>query len=162
MNLEPQITPPKEQEEPEFAFPPERKPLQILQETERSLRLKTVETLAPILPPSMADSLEEVSEIADTSLAELAEIDLDKISDIELRPVRIFVGLTFAGFSALAMLLLLISTFAIAPELSTSERIHDYWYQYVFLVSFGIAGMFVLAREAMRDQQRKYHDYDDI
>ncbi|HEY9298991.1 MAG TPA: hypothetical protein VIQ31_22075, partial [Phormidium sp.] len=159
---EPQVTPPKEQEKSEFALPTERKPLQLLQETERSLRIQTVETLAPILPASVANSLQQASEIADTSLEELAAIDFDNISDLELRPARIFVGLTFAGFSALAILLLLIYTFAIAPELSTSERIHDYWYQYVFFVSFGIAGMFVLGREAMRDQQQKYHNSDDI
>lgn len=160
MNLEPEATPPNNPETREFASTTVRKPLELLRDTERSLRLKTVETLFPILPASAAKSLQQASSIADISLEELAEIDFDRISDAELQPARIFMGLTFAGFGALAILFLLLYTVAMYPELTPVERVRDYWYQYVFLVCFGIAGMFVLGREAMRSHKQKNQNSD--
>lgn len=153
MNLEPEVTPPSGAETTEFAEQTVRKPLEFLRDTERSLRLKTVETIAPILPAPITKSLQNASTVADTSLDELAEIDIDAISDEELRPARIFMGLTFAGFSALAIVFLMLYLTTMHPELTPLEGVSNYWYQYVFFVCLGVAGMFMLGREAMRSSK---------
>ncbi|MGH8001418.1 MAG: hypothetical protein ACREPR_18845, partial [Brasilonema sp.] len=88
--------------------------------------------------------------LAEDSLQDLAEIDLDKISDWELQPARIRVGLSFVGFGALMIVVLLLYLNTLHPELSTVQQISKYWYQYVWFVCLGVAGMFVLGREAMR------------
>ena len=103
MDLEPQPTPPITPETIEFAEPLNRKPLELLRDTEAVLRRKTVETLVPVLPPQLGNSLQEASAVAEDSLTQLAEVELDDISDFELKPARILVDLTFAGFGALAI-----------------------------------------------------------
>ena len=125
-------------------------PLVVLRDTERSLRQTAVEVLTPILPAPLAASLGEKSLVADESLDVLATIDLAAISDAELKPARIKMGLLFVGFGALAMALLLLYLDTLHPNLSTIEQIRQYWYQYIWFVSLGIAGMFMLGREAMR------------
>lgn len=135
----------------EFAQPTTtRKPLQLLRDTEALLRRPTVATLALILPPKLGNRFQATSSLADDSFNELAEIDLDNISDFELRPARIRVGLSFVGFGALMILVLLLYLNTLRPELSAGEHIRQYWYQYVWFVSLGVAGMFMLGREAMR------------
>lgn len=132
-----------------------RKPLQLLRDTEALLRRPTVATLSPILPPKLSNKFQATSSLADHSFKELAEIDLDTISDFELRPVRIRVGLSFVGFGALMILVLLLYLNTLHPELSTGEQIRQYWYQYVWFVSLGVAGMFMLGREAMRPMPKR-------
>ena len=132
-----------------------RKPLQLLRDTEALLRRPTVATLSPILPPKLSNKFQATSSLADDSFKELAEIDLDTISDFELRPVRIRVGLSFVGFGALMILVLLLYLNTLHPELSTSEQIRQYWYQYIWFVSLGVAGMFMLGREAMRPMPKR-------
>lgn len=127
-----------------------RKPLEILRNTEALLRRPTVATLTPLLPPKLSDNLQVASKVADESLKELAEIDLDQISDLELRPARIFIGLSFVGFGALIVLVLLLYLNTLHPELTTVEQIRQYWYEYIWFVNLGVAGMFLLGREAMR------------
>lgn len=129
---------------------PQHKPLIVLRDTEALLRRKTVTTLVPVLPSSISYRLQQASAIADQSLYELAEIDLNRINDTELQPARILVGLSFVGFGALftAFLLLYLST--IHPELNSVAQIRRYWYFYVWFVCLGVAGLFVLGREAMR------------
>ncbi|MEH2067019.1 MAG: hypothetical protein V7K47_02405 [Nostoc sp.] len=135
----------------EFAQPTTtRKPLELLRNTEALLRHPTVAILAPILPPKLSNRLQTTSFLADDSFKELVEIDLDNISDFELRPARICTGLSFIGFGALMILVLLLYLNTLHPELNTVEQIRQYWYQYVWFVSLGIAGMFILGREAMR------------
>ena len=150
MDLEPEVTPTPTSQATEFAELPARKPLKLLRDTEALLRRQTVETLTPILPAPMVTRLQDASSVAEESLHQLAEIDLDEISDEELRPARILVGLTFVGFGALAILLLLLYLTAMHPELSPSEAMRKYWYEYVWFVCLGVAGMFILGREAMR------------
>lgn len=128
----------------------ERKPLELLRDTERSLRDKTLSALVPILPENVALTLGEASAVADESLEELAEIDLDDITDAELQPIRIRMGLAFVGFGALMVIFLLLYLQAKHPELSPIQQMHRYWHQYVWFVSLGVAGMFMLGREAMR------------
>jgi hypothetical protein len=142
------------------ADPVARKPLVLLRDTERSLRRKTLNTIAPVLPESVALQLGEAAIVADESLNTLAKIDLDQITDAELRPVRIKVGLLFVGFGALAMVFLMLFLAVLHPELNSLQQAHDYWLQYVWLVSFGVAGMFMLGREAMRPdwEQRSSQD----
>jgi cytosine/uracil/thiamine/allantoin permease len=98
----------------------------------------------------MGNGLQVASTVADESLKELAEIDLEEISDFELRPARIFIGLSFVGFGALIVLVLVLYLNTLHPELNTVGQIRQYWYQYIWFVSLGIAGMFLLGREAMR------------
>ncbi|MBW4521537.1 MAG: hypothetical protein KME16_17805 [Scytolyngbya sp. HA4215-MV1] len=142
------------QSEPiEFAEPPARTPLVLLQATERSLRLKTVEILAPILPEKTATSLTEVSQVAEESLQKLAEIDLDEITDEDLKPARIQVGLAFVGFGALMMVFLLLYLYTLHPEINAADQVKEYWYQYIWFVGLGVAGMFMLGREAMRPRR---------
>lgn len=135
---------------PEFAEPVLRKPLVLLRDTERSLRLRTVKTLAPLLPEAIATNLGEVSVVADESLDTLAKIELDKITDEELKPARIQMGLAFVGFGALAMAFLLLYLYTRHPELTVMSQVQHYWYQYIWFVCMGIAGLFMLGREAMR------------
>jgi hypothetical protein len=104
----------------------------------------------PILPSKTATNLREASTIAETSLNQLAAIDLDAISDAELRPARIQMGLIFVGFGSLTVLLLLLYLTTLHPQLATADQLRSYWHQYVWFVSLGVAGMFMLGREAMR------------
>ncbi|HIK03106.1 MAG TPA: hypothetical protein IGS40_00075 [Trichormus sp. M33_DOE_039] len=134
-----------------------RKPLALLRDTEALLRRPVIATLAPILPPKLSNSLQVASTLADESLQELSEIDLETISDIELQPARIRVGLSCVGFGALMILVLLLYCNTLHPEMSQLEQIHQYWYQYIWFVCLGVTGMFLLGREAMRSQQLKNH-----
>lgn len=158
MDFEPQNTIPTTTENVEFAEPTARKPLELLRDTEALLRRPTINALssiAAILPSKINEGLLAASVIADDTLNELAEIDIDQISDWELRPVRIRVGLGFVGFGALMLLLLLLYLNTLHPELSSIEQVGRYWYQYIWFVNLGVAGMFILGREAMRPVQQK-------
>ncbi|MBE9008518.1 hypothetical protein IQ259_26595 [Fortiea sp. LEGE XX443] len=132
-----------------------RKPLELLRDTESLLRRPTVATLVPILPAKLSNRIQAASTVAEESLQELAEIDLEQISDWELQPLRLRVGLSFVGFGALMILVLLLYLNTLHPELSTVEQIRQYWYQYVWFVCLGIAGMFVLGRETMRPTTKR-------
>jgi len=127
-----------------------RSGLVVLRDTERSLRTKTLDTIVPILPASLAERLGEVAIVADTTLDELAEIDLDSITEQELQPVRIRMGLFFTGLGALLMVCLLLFLNALHPQLCPRQQVLAYWHQYVWFVSMGVAGMFMLGREALR------------
>lgn len=155
MDFEPQTT---RTAAPKVKFAPEpvpRKPLELLRDTEALLRRPTVGAIVPILSPKVARRVEAASSLAEDSLQDLAEIDLDKISDWELRPARIRVGLSFVGFGALMIVVLLLYLNTLHPELSTVQQIGKYWYQYVWFVCLGVAGMFVLGREAMRTAEQQ-------
>ncbi|MEH1959914.1 MAG: hypothetical protein V7L05_08535 [Nostoc sp.] len=156
MDFESKANAPTATDDIEFAQPTTtRKPLELLRDTEALLRRSTVARLSPILPPKLSDKFQASSSLADDSFKELAEIDLDTISDFELRPVRICVGFSFVGFGALMILLLLLYLNTFHVELSTSEKIGQYWYQYVWFVSLGVTGMFILGREAMRPMPKR-------
>lgn len=156
MDFESKANAPTATDDIEFAQPTTtRKPLELLRDTEALLRRPTVATLSPILPPKLSDKFQASSSLADDSFKELAEIDLDTISDFELRPVRICVGFSFVGFGALMILLLLLYLNTFHAELSTGEKIRQYWYQYVWFVSLGVTGMFILGREAMRPMPKR-------
>lgn len=133
----------------DIAEPSARKPLVLLRDAERSLRRQTVTALVPIVPPTLAIALGERSLVADEWLDKLAEIDLNEITDVDLRPARIQMGLTFVGFGALAMVFLLLYLYTL-QNLSPVAQIQRYWFQYVLFVCLGVAGMFMLGREAMR------------
>lgn len=135
---------------PEFAEPPTRKPLVVLRNTERSLRVRTVDAIAPLLPEQVAINLGEASLVADESLEQLAEIDLDEITDEDLRPARIKMGMLFVGFSALAMTFLLMVEYLLHAEWNAAEQVQHFWRQYIWFVGLGISGLFMMGREAMR------------
>jgi hypothetical protein len=137
----------------EFVQATTRKPLELLRDTEALLRRPIVATLLPILPPKLGNRLQEVQEVAEDSLTDLALIDLEKISDWEMRSPRIYIGLSFVGFGALMIVVLLLYLNTLHPELSKIEQIRQYWYQYVWFVNLGVAGMFMLGREAMRPRK---------
>jgi hypothetical protein len=154
MDFEPQNTVETATSGFEFAEPTPRKSLEILRDAEALLRRPTVAAITPILPPSLSRRLEKVNIVADNTLNELAEIDVEQISDWELRPARIQVGLSFVGFSALMVIVLLLYLNTLHPELNPIEQVARYWYQYVCFVNVGVAGMLVLGREAMRPVQK--------
>lgn len=143
----------------EFAQPPDsRKPLELLRDTEALLRRPAVAAIVPILSPKVARRVKAASFVAEDSLKDLAQISLEKISDWELRPARIRVGLSFVGFGALMIVMLLLYLNTVHPELSTIQQIGKYWYPYVWFVCLGVAGMFLLGREAMRSAQEQQSD----
>jgi hypothetical protein len=147
MDFEPQTAPKKI----EFSqAKDQRLPLKLLRDTEALLRRPTIATLVPILPQKVGKQLQAASSIADDSLKELAEVDLETIGDVEMRSPRIQIGLSFVGFGALMTVILLLYLNTLHPELSTVELWRKYWHQYVWFVSLGVAGMFILGREAMR------------
>jgi hypothetical protein len=134
------------------------KPLELLRDTEALLRRPAVAAIVPILSPKVARRVKAASSVAEDCLKDLAEIDLEKISDWELQPARIRVGLSFVGFGALMIVVLLLYLDTVHPELSTIQQIGKYWYQYVWFVCLGVAGMFLLGREAMRSAQQQQSD----
>ncbi|BAZ11292.1 hypothetical protein NIES4071_31180 [Calothrix sp. NIES-4071] len=154
MDLESQNTAQTATESFEFAEPTHRKSLEILRDAEALLRRPTVAAIVPILPANISRRLEEANIVADNTLNELAEIDVEQISDWELRPARIQVGLSFVGFSALMVIILLLYLNTLHPELNPVEQVAKYWHQYIWFVNVGVAGMFVLGREAMRPVQK--------
>jgi hypothetical protein len=155
MDFEPESNTWKKVKYTGFVEPVNRKSLVLLRDTEAQLRLQTLETLVPILPEPLANRLQAKSVVAEDYLNQLAEFDLDKISDWELQPARILIGLSFVGFSALAIALLILYLYTLHPELSPVEQIRKYWYQYIWFLGLGVAGMFMLGREAMRDSARR-------
>lgn len=161
MEFEPQKQRREVTQVPEFAEPPVRQPLVLLRDTERSLRYRALDAFTPILPEKLAESLGEASLIADDSLEQLAEIDLEQISDAELRPFRIRVGLVMVGFGALMMVFLLLYLNTLHPELSPTEQMQHYWYQYIWFVCIGVTGFFMLGREAMRPDSF-FEEEDDL
>lgn len=130
-----------------------REPLVWLRDTERSLRCRTLTAIAPMLPKALAINLGETSLVAEETMHQLAQIDLDAIDAVDLQPARIKVGLFFTGFGALAMVLLLLYLSALHPELNSAQQLHQYWYAYIWFVCLGVAGLFMLGREAMRPPQ---------
>jgi len=138
----------------ELGAPKKLEPLVVLRDTERSLRVKALETVTPILPEAVATNLGEVSVVADQSLEQLARIDLDSITDAELKSVRIQVGLAFVGFGALAMAFLLLYLYTLHPDLTAVDQVRQYWYQYIWFACLGVSGLFMLGREAMRPAEQ--------
>ncbi|MDZ8055687.1 MAG: hypothetical protein RMX68_026890 [Aulosira sp. ZfuVER01] len=131
------------------------KPLELLRDTEALLRRPAVAKLVPILPPKLSDKLQTASSVAEESLKELAEINLEGIGDFELRPARIRVGLSFVGFGALMIMILLLHLKTLNLQFSSVEKMQQFWYQYVWFVCLGVAGMFILGREAMRPIRKR-------
>jgi hypothetical protein len=132
-----------------------RQPLELLRDTEAWLRRPTVAVLSRILSPKISKKLQNTSFLAEELLQDLAKIDLKSISDFELQPARINIGLTFVGFAALMILVLLLYINTLDPQLNTVEQIRKYWYQYVWFVSLGVTGMFLLGREVIRSQNQR-------
>ncbi|AKG22976.1 hypothetical protein [Calothrix sp. 336/3] len=132
-----------------------QKPLELLRHTEAALRQPTVSTLVPILPAKISENLQIASQNADVTWQHLGTIDIEEISDWELRSPRIQVGLSFVGFSALMVIILVLYLHTLHPHLTPIAQISKYWYQYVWFVCLGVAGMFILGREAMRPISRK-------
>jgi hypothetical protein len=126
-----------------------KKPLVLLRDTERALRTKTVTAIAPLLPDPVAQNLGEASITADSALDVLADIDLDDITAADLQPARIQMGLLFVGFGALMMMFLLLYLGSL-HGLSPAAQLRQYWFAYIWFVCLGVAGLFMLGREAMR------------
>ncbi|MEA5596306.1 hypothetical protein [Rivularia sp. UHCC 0363] len=161
MDFEREVPVEKTTEELEFADPDyPRKPFKILRNTEAFLRRPTVAALVPILPSKLSENLQEANDIAEDSLEVLAEIDLSKINDWELRPFRMRIALSFVGFSSLTILILALFLTTLHPEMSPTQQIGTYWGEYIWFVCLGVAGMFLLGREAMRPINKRNLDDD--
>lgn len=163
MDFEPQPTPPAEPETLEFADPPIHQPLELrLPDPDETLSLTVVEGLElTVQPVPVSVTLKKNSTAAKAFLSELVKIDRKSISDQELQPARIQIGLTFVGFSALAMVLLLLHISSLHPEYSLGERIEAYWYQYIWFVCMGVAGMMILGRESLRQPVSERNDLNN-
>jgi hypothetical protein len=133
---------------------PNHQPLVKLRNRERQWRYQVLQMVKPVLSAQLEASLNKASQVADTSLDELADVDLNQVTAQELRPARIRVGLLCVGFSSIALLGLLLYLSSLHSELSVPERMVFYWYEYISIVCLGVAGLFMLGREAMRPQPR--------
>jgi hypothetical protein len=157
MDVEPQKT------DPAFAESPVvRKPLELLRDTEALLRRPTVAALTPILPVKWSQDLGKASLMAEDTLDELAKIDIDEITDFELRSARIQIGLSFVGFGALMLVILLLYLQTLHPELNPAQQVSNYWYEYIWFVNLGVAGMFILGREAMRPVRKNLSTKNNV
>lgn len=144
---------------PEFAEPPVREKLDLQLNIPPVLDLEANSSSLEIEKPLSPNEnkpvfgvrfLLAVSTAASYFFAEAAKIDRNSISDWEMKPARIYTGLTFSGFSALGLVLLMFYISRFHPELAKGEWVKYFWYQYIFLVSLGVAGMSMLGREALR------------
>ena len=91
MDFEGKATAPPATKDIEFVQPSRhRQPLTLLRQTQTALRRPIVATLTPILPLKLAQKLQVGSTLADSLWKELAEINLEQISDLELRSARIY------------------------------------------------------------------------
>lgn len=162
MDFEHQPTLPAEPETLEFAEPPIQETLELrLSDPDEALSLTAVEGLElTVQPVPVSVTLQKNSTAAKAFLSELAKIDRKTISDQELVPARIQIGLTFVGFSALAMGLLLLHISSLHPGYSLVERLEAYWSQYIWFVCMGVAGMMMLGRESLRQPVRERNDND--
>ncbi len=145
---------------PEFAEPPLREKLDLQlnippvlhspEENSTPLEFENPSSVIENKPVVGVRFLLAVSTAASHFFAEAAKIDRDSISDWEMKPARIYTGLTFSGFSALGLILLMFYISRFHPELAKGEWVKYFWYQYILLVSLGVAGMSMLGREALR------------
>jgi len=155
---------------PEFAEPPTKEKLDLQLNIPPALDL--VEQQSPELeignsteyiknkPVLGVRFLLGISTAASQFFAEAVKIDRDSITDLEMKPARIYTGLTFTGFSALGLVLLMFYISRFHPEFAKTEWVKYFWYQYILLVSLGVAGMSMLGREALR-QSIKQQNYSD-
>ena len=136
--------------EPKVKSASSKKPLVLFKDTESWLRRKSIAAITPVLSPESVARLQTISAWAEEFFQELTRIEFKQISDAQLRVPRISIGLAFVGFASLLLLLLALYLNFLHPHSSFREELHNYWYQYSFIVSLGVSGMFVLGREAMR------------
>jgi hypothetical protein len=154
MDLEPEVKAIASPEPLEFAEPlppPElalADPPQELDLADPPLALVQDAAVLEGAPP--IDAFAAWAELEASDTADIDVIDVDEITDSDRRPARLQVGLAFVGIGALSltMLILYINTFH--PEFDTTTRLQEYWYQYVFSLCLGVAGLFTLGRETMR------------
>ncbi|MCU0517811.1 MAG: hypothetical protein MUC60_13290 [Oscillatoria sp. Prado101] len=160
MNFEPQPKSEATPERLEFAEPPARESLDLLQDAEPAIPLLNItgsaaDSGADFGADFGADSTPALRERALAFVSELAKIDRRGISDEELQPARIQAGLTFIGFGGLGMVMLLVYIGSLHPELSWMERVREYWYQYICFVCLGVAGIMMVGRESIRPPVRR-------
>lgn len=144
----------------EFAEPMERQPLEVVMNPPE--QSTTVDLHVPEdawLPVPVADTDRELAaatvkdRLKDRLLnfyTAFRKIDRQSISDAELQPARIYIGLTFVGFSALSLMLVLLHSRTMYSGLTSLQQIQRYWEPYITFVCMGVAGMMMLGREAMR------------
>lgn len=169
MELEPKPTQPLQPDSLEFAEPPAVETLELQPKEALDLVIEpasTEETSVPveILEPvdiklnssiSIPQKIQQNWQTTQLFFSQLAQIDRRTIDDIEMQPARIKVGLSFVGFGALGMVLLLLHISSIHPNYSFAERLESYWYQYIWFVCLGVAGLFMLGRESLRPVDRE-------
>ncbi|WP_353932029.1 hypothetical protein WJM97_05450 [Okeanomitos corallinicola TIOX110] len=127
-----------------------RTTLELLRDIEGSLRRPTVAVIIRFSPPNIRQKLPAASVFAEEFMQDLAKINIKDINDFELQPARIYIGLTFVGFGALMMVILLLYINTFNPHINYLEQINKYWYQYILCVCLGVTGMFLIAREVIR------------
>ncbi|MCT7950949.1 hypothetical protein NG798_14210 [Ancylothrix sp. C2] len=159
------------QNSPEFAEPvaPQKLDLQLnlppaidfVEEKPSELEIENPASTSKNKPVLGVGFLLRVSTAASHFFAEAAKIDRDSITDWQMKPARIYTGLTFTGFSALGLVLLMFYISRFHPEFARTEWVKYFWYQYILLVSLGVAGMSMLGREALRRPLKEQNYLDE-
>lgn len=119
-------------------------------QAERSLRYGTLNVIVPWVPAPLAEQLGATAITADATLAELVRVELGAIDEVDLHPARRRMGLLFVGLGALSLLFLWLYLHTRHPHWPLPQLLRQYWYPYIATVSLGVAGLFMLGREALR------------
>ena len=166
MNPEPKPIPASAQNSLDFAEPLPQT-LEFLEPLESASETPVMESaVAPVMEaieaadPSVEVTGREATIAAGILLKKLTAINLGDIDDQDLRPARIQVGLAFVGFGALMLIFLLLYLNNQQPDLTAAERIQHHWYEYVWFLGLGVAGLFMLGRESMRSPLSQPHEED--
>lgn len=150
MQPEPEARSSQKPENLEFAEPPVPQTLDLLPPLERSPRLQ-----------------KPVELVTERSPTPVAEPDLTpkrglfaSITTEELRPARIRVGLGFVGASAFTLFGLWAYIKWFYAEFGLAESMSHFWYPYTLFIGLGVAGFFMLGREALRPQPEDPEDFN--
>ena len=121
---------------------------------------KTIDLLPPLEPATGLHSSLKIAaeEIAAESPATTASGTTATASTArpwlpttaELQPARLQVGLFFVGSGAISLTLLWLYIKWVCPEFGPVEQMTYFWQPYIWFVGLGVAGLFMLGREAMR------------
>jgi len=136
----------------EFAEPPIPQTIDLLPPLERSPRpkqpveLKSERSPTPVAEPDPTPDLEPKPGL-------FAPITVE-----ELRPARIRVGLGFVGASAFTLFGLWAYIKWFYAEFGLAESMSHFWYPYTLFIGLGVAGFFMLGREALRPQPEDPED----
>jgi hypothetical protein len=136
----------------EFAEPPVPQTIELLPPLERSPRPKPSIDAVPKRSPVPASEPDSTIDPA------LKPGLFAPLTAEELRPARIRVGLGFVGASACTLFGLWAYIKWFYAEFGLAESMSHFWYPYTLFIGLGVAGFFMLGREALRPQPEDPED----